>query len=170
MDHLVDFSQGDIIKIHANQIAEFKKIALENKSKKRYRLCLHDSPNNKLQEMFLCRAIDDYCRPDKHYDIPETHTIIEGREAIVLFDDRGKILDAFVLDRNSGCLSYRINGSIYHMTIPLTDVAVDYEVKLGPFSPETNIFPDWAPDGSDKDAIKTFVNDMKQQLKIFLKE
>lgn len=31
------------------------------------------------------------------------------------------------------------------MTVALSDAAVDYEVKSGPFTEQTNIFPDWAP-------------------------
>ncbi len=42
-------------------------------------------------------------------------------------------------------MAYRVNASVYHMTVALSDAAVDYEVKSGPFTEQTNIFPDWAP-------------------------
>ncbi len=168
MDHLVDFSTGDIVKVHSRQLETFQDIAKGNREKQRYRLCLQDSPDNKLQDMILCRTRGDYTPPDKHYDCPESHTILQGTEAIVLFSDEGAIIDAFLLDREKGYLSYRINASLYHMTIPITDVAIDYEVKLGPFSSTSNIYPDWAPDGSNKDEATIFLNKIENEIKRFL--
>ena len=164
MDRISDFSNGNIIKVHSRQIEDFKKIALGNTEKKRYRLCLQDSPGNRLHDMFLCRTRGDYSRPDKHIGIPESHTIIDGREVIVLFSDEGEVLDAFVLDRDGGYLSYRINTDIYHMTITLTDTAIDYEVKLGPFTPSNNIFPDWAPDGGNYEEAQAFLAAIERQV------
>ena len=115
--------------------------------------------------MFLCRTYGDYTRPDKHINCSESHTIIEGREAVILFSDEGVITDVFILDRDSDYLSYRINGAIYHMTIPLSEVAIDYEVKLGPFRPSSNIFPDWAPDGKDQTQSARFLREIKAQVK-----
>ena len=129
MNRYADFSSGEVVKVHTLQLADFKKIALKN-DKQRYRWCNHSHPGDMLQDMFLIRTRGDYVRPDKHINMPESHTIIEGREAIILFSDQGEITDAFLLDRNKGYLSYRINASIYHLTIPLTATAVDYEVKL----------------------------------------
>ena len=167
MEHVVDFSKGDIIKVHTRQLGEFKRIALGNQEKKRYRLCLQDSSENPLQDMLLCRTKGDYTPPDKHIGIPESHTIIEGKEAIVLFSDDGIIVDAFILDKDKGYLSYRINSDIYHMTIPLTEVAIDYEVKLGPFTPDSNIFPEWAPNGKDKAEAEAFLERIEMDVKKF---
>lgn len=167
MDRVVDFSKGNIVKVHTKQLVEFKKYALGNQEKKRYRLCLQDSPENSLQDMLLCRTKGDYTPPDKHIGIPESHTIIEGREAIILFSDDGAVIDAFVLDKDGGYLSYRINSETYHMTIPLTNVAIDYEVKLGPFTPDSNIFPEWAPDGSNKLESEKFLRRIEKEAQKF---
>ncbi|MBQ9361080.1 MAG: WbuC family cupin fold metalloprotein [Lachnospiraceae bacterium] len=166
MEHIADFSKGDVVKVHSSQLLDFREIALNNNAKKRYRLCLHDSPENILQEMFICRTKGDYTRPDKHKGISESHTIIEGREAIILFSDDGEIIDSFILDRNGGYLSYRINADIYHMTIPLTDAAIDYETKTGPFTSESNIYPGWAPDGRDKEEASGFCRKILDKLKL----
>lgn len=165
MDHLADFSIGNVIKIHSSQLQKFKEQAKKNKRKKRYRLCLQESSEGLLQEMIISRCKDDYCRPDKHRGIPESHTILEGSELIVLFDDDGTVTDAFLLDREKGYLTYRINEDIFHMTIPLTETAIDYEVKLGPFQPESNIFPDWAPKEEEKEAVEAFVKKIKAEVK-----
>ncbi len=165
MRHKAEFCQGDIVKVDMNQIRKIKSLVEKEDVCKRYRLCIHDSPDNILQEMFICRYIGDYCMPDKHHNMPESHTIIEGTEAIVLFDDFGGIQDIFILDRDKGYLTYRIDSEVYHMTIPLTEYAVDFEVKPGPFKPEMNIFPKWAPEASDKDAVQNFLNVIMKQIK-----
>ena len=54
MDHVVDFSVGDVVKVHSSQLDEFEKIVSANDTKKRYRLCLHNTPENELQEMLIC--------------------------------------------------------------------------------------------------------------------
>ena len=164
MDHFVDFSSENVVKVHTTQLDDFEKIALNN-TKHRYRWCNHSSPNDMLQDMFLLRTRGDYTRPDKHINMPESHTIIKGREAIILFSDKGEITDAFVLDRDNGYLSYRINTDIYHMTIPLTEVAVDYEVKLGPFSVDSNIYPEWAPHENEVEKAKHFLHDIEEKIK-----
>ena len=169
MDHMVDFSSGDIVKVHSDQLKVFKEHALDNTEKKRYRYCLQESPQNMLHDMLLCRTRGDYTRPDKHNGIPESHTIIEGQELIVLFSDDGIITDAFVLDRDSGYLSYRINADVYHLTIPLTEIAIDYEVKLGPFRADSNIFPSWAPDGTDKEDAMKFWMETERKAKELMK-
>ena len=170
MDHLVDFSVGDVVKVHSRQLDTFQDIAAGNHEKKRYRLCLQDSPENKLQDMILCRTRGDYIRPDKHYYCPESHTILRGIEAIVLFSDDGVIVDAFLLDRENGYLTYRINAALYHMTIPVTDIAIDYEVKLGPFNNKSNIYPAWAPDGTDKNEAAIFLAKVEKDIQMLIKK
>lgn len=170
MDRYVDFLTGDVGKIHQNQLNEMKRIASSNVRKKRYRLCLHESPESSLHEMLICRTKGEYIRPDKHKGISESHTIIEGKEAIILFSDNGEIMDIFILDRNEGYITYRINSEIYHMTIPLTDYAIDYEVKPGPFLPECNIFPSWAPEEDDEEGILLFLNKIEKKMPMYLKQ
>ena len=160
----MDFSMGSVIKVHSSQLKGFKDIALSNDLKRRYRLCLHDNPNNILQEMIICRTRGDYMRPHKHHNMPETHTIIEGRELVVLFSDDGEIIDHFVLDRENGYVSYRINGEIFHMTLSLSETALDYETKPGPFDPYNNIFAQWSPDESDTKEARAFCNRILQKL------
>lgn len=158
MDRVADFSNGDIIKVHSDRLNEFKTIALNNTQRKRYRLCLHDSPENRQQEMLICTTKDDYSRPHKHAGISESHYIIDGSERIVLFDEDGNIKDTFILERSYGYLSYRINSQMYHMSIPISDTVIKLEVKPGPFVPESNIYPDWAPDGTNITETRKYID------------
>lgn len=157
MNKHVDFSEEDVVIIRNSQLEEFMEQAASNTDNAKYRFCMHDSPDNKLQEMFIVRKRGGYCRPDRHADIPETHIIMRGEEAVVLFDEDGTILNIIFLGEKEGVLAYRINGSIYHMTVTLSDWAIDYEAKLGPFTRETNEFPDWAPGNEETDKIESYM-------------
>lgn len=157
MNKHVDFSDGDIVIVKHNQLEQFVEQSKLNTDNPKYRFCMHDSPDNKLQEMFIVRKKNEYCMPDRHEKIPETHIIMRGEEAVVLFDDCGKIIDVIFLGEREGVLAYRINAPVYHMTITLSEWAVDYEIKVGPFSRETNEFPNWAPTNDEQDKIKEFM-------------
>ena len=162
MDRYADFSTGNVVKVHSNQLEEFYHIAAANQEKKRYRLCLHDAPGNKLQEMMICKTNKDYGPPHKHQHIAESHILLQGKELVILFSSDGNVEDAFILDPNNDFLSYRINTDVYHMSIVLSDYSVDYEVKVGPFDPNDNIIPDWAPNIDDKAAVADFVKKVRE--------
>lgn len=156
MNKHADFSKEEIVIVCRNQLDEFIRQSKENTDNQKYRFCLHDSPDNILQEMFIVRAKGEYFRPDKHVGIPETHILLKGEEAVILFKDNGEIDDIIIL--NDDILAYRINKSIYHTMIALSDVAVDYEVRPGPFMPEMSKHPEWAPVYEEKDKIKVFMD------------
>ena len=164
MNKHVDFSQQDVVIIQNSQLEQFIEQSASNTDNAKYRFCMHDTPDNKLQEMFIVRKKGDYCRPDRHADIPETHIIMRGKEAVVLFDEDGKIINIIFLDDKEGVLAYRINASIYHMTVTLSDWAVDYETKLGPFTNELNEFPEWAPKNEETDKIEKYMKYILQEI------
>ena len=157
MNKHVDFSNEDVVVVHKKQVDQFVKQSYNNTDNPKYRFCMHDSPKNALQEMFIVRRKGDYGRPDKNNYIQESHMIMSGEEAVVLFDENGEILNVIFLGGKSDVLAYRINTPIYHMTVTLSDVAVDYEVKPGPFTEATNIFPYWAPIYEEKDKVNEFM-------------
>lgn len=161
----VSFNQDYLIRIDDNVINEIKEKAAKNESGK-YRLCLQHSPQDLLHEMFIVRRKGDYGRPDKHLHTTESHTIIEGAMLVILFDDDGHIKEVFELSKE--CFhTYRIDTNIYHMQIPLTEQVVYYEIKLGPFTEDTNIFPEWAPKASEKKEVTAFMKDLEEKIGIF---
>lgn len=157
MNKHVDFSNKDVVTVQYNQLEQFIAQSESNTDNPKYRFCMHDSPDNRLQEMFIVRKKGDYCMPDRHGSIPETHIIMRGEEAVVLFDEDGQVLNVIFLSENADVLAYRINASIYHMTVTLSEWAIDYEVKPGPFTRETNEFPNWAPSYEEPDKVERFM-------------
>lgn len=165
MESEVYFNQNSVFKIDCRMIEELKAKARANASGK-YRLCMQHSSQDSLHEMFIVRRKGDYGRPDKHLHTTESHTIIDGAMLIVLFEENGQIKEVFELSEKS-YHTYRIDTDIYHMQIPLTDQVVYYEIKQGPFTQETNIFPQWAPEPHDIEKVALFMQKLEQEARKF---
>lgn len=159
------FCKGDIVQVNQSMIESVIASVQMSSEVGCGRICLHDTPNNPLHEMLIIRRREYYSRPDKHTTTSESHLILRGKEAVVFFSDDGEIINSIILEQN-GVIAYRVNTDIYHMIIPLTDIAVDVEVKLGPFNQKSNIFPDWAPDGSIKTDVERFMYEVKSAINL----
>lgn len=165
MENEVYFNQNSLIKIDEEGINELKRKAKANTNGK-YRLCMQHSPQDNLHEMFIVRGKGDYGRPDKHLYTTESHTIVDGAMLVILFEEDGEIREVFELSEES-YRTYRIDTNIYHMQIPLTEQVVYYEVKLGPFTEISNIYPEWAPDQENIDKVTTFMEELKEKIRKF---
>ncbi len=168
MENEVYFNRDSLIRIDKKTINMLKEKAKGNVSGK-YRLCMQHSPQDKLHEMFIVRGKGDYGRPDMHLHTTESHTIVDGAMLVILFEEDGQIREVFELSKE-GYQTYRIDTNIYHMQIPLTEQVVYYEIKLGPFTEETNIFPEWAPAPSDKQKVLEFMNELEEKIRKYREE
>jgi cupin fold WbuC family metalloprotein len=165
MDNKVYFNQSNLIKIDEKVINDLKKKAMENKDGK-FRLCLQHSSQDSLHEMFIVRPKGDYGRPDKHLYTTESHTIVDGAMLVIIFGEDGQIREVFELSKEH-YHTYRIDTNTYHMQIPLTEQVVYYEVKLGPFTDKSNIFPEWAPDLQDTEKVTAYMKELDIKLRNF---
>jgi cupin fold WbuC family metalloprotein len=95
-----------------------------------------------------------YVAPHRHIAIPkpEAFMMLRGELACFVFDDRGQVLERAVLGR-SGCHGIDLAAGTWHTLAPLTEEAVCYEVKPGPWDPTTDKeFAPWAPREGDPKA------------------
>ena len=99
-----------------------------------------------------------------HLHTTESHTIIDGAMLVILFENDGQIKEVFELSAER-YQTYRIDTNVYHMQIPLTDQVVYYEIKLGPFTKETNIFPEWAPAPEEKEKVLEYMRELKERIR-----
>ena len=159
----VIFNENSLVRIDAAVIEDVKERA-RTSDKGRFRFCLQHSSQDELHEMIIVRNKNDYGRPDKHLHTTESHTIIDGAMLVILFEENGDIREVFELSKES-CFTYRIDIDIYHMQIPITEQAVYYEVKQGPFTEKSNIFPEWAPHPEDRDAVERYMMELKKKIK-----
>lgn len=65
MNKHVEFSNEDVVVVHRQQLDQFIEQSYSNTDSPKYRFCMHDSPDNNLQEMFIVRRKGEYCRPDR---------------------------------------------------------------------------------------------------------
>jgi cupin fold WbuC family metalloprotein len=154
----VYYSDAAIVTADDDVIAELKRIAAQN-PRLRSRLCTHPDPSSGLHEMLIVHHREAYVRPHKHFGKPESFHVIEGTARVMVFEDDGKIRD--VLDMapyGQGKLCYyRMPDEVFHSILITSEWLVFHETTAGPFDPSRTAFPDWAPDGSDAEAVKSYV-------------
>ena len=155
----VEFSKEESCFITRGFIESLIQKALENPLKK-YRYCLHQNPESTLHEMVIVTTKSDMKYPDKHMETTESNVILEGKLLVVLFRENGEIQKTFVLEPDN-VFYYRCEKNQYHMTIPLSDVAVYIEIKEGPFNEKSNVYPAWAPNRKDMGKLKAFNEKIK---------
>jgi cupin fold WbuC family metalloprotein len=93
-----------------------------------------------------------YIRPHRHSDPPkaESFVVLEGRIAILIFDDSGRIERRYALGRGDNALGVDIAPGIWHTAAALSDHAVCFEVKPGPYVQAVDKeFAPWAPREGD---------------------
>jgi cupin fold WbuC family metalloprotein len=107
---------------------------------------MEDNPHRFLNVMLR----GTYVRPHRHTDPPkaEAFVILEGQVAFILFDEEGKPVRYEVLGPGEGSTGVGVDvpPGHWHTLTPITEHAICYEVKPGPFSPVTDKeFAPWAP-------------------------
>ena len=93
-----------------------------------------------------------YIRPHRHSDPPkaESFVVLEGRIAILIFDDSGRIERRYAMGRGDPALGVDIAPGIWHTAAALSDHAVCFEVKPGPYIQAVDKeFAPWAPREGD---------------------
>lgn len=163
----VEYITGDIISFSQKDVDELKQKAMRSPDG-RYRYCFHEKGSQGMQEMVFALDRSNYLRPHKHADEPETQLILDGGMLLLLFDEEGTVRDIVEAGRGKNTL-LRIDKSLYHMNLPLTEQVVIYEVRNGGFHDGTNAFPGWAPEAGKKEEAELFLENLRAQVKQFFK-
>ena len=160
---LAYFSKKTPLRVTQQTLAELK-IKMQGLKNRNLRLCLHSSPEAAFHDMIIFERKGKYYRPHKHSDKGETLYILEGKSGIFAFTDDGKVVDACVLEPGK-TLMYKIRPGMYHAIMPITDMVIYHECKLGPFKKlGDSIYPSWAPDGSDQEEAQRYMDDLLKRL------
>jgi len=104
----------------------------------------HASPDSNPHRFLnaICRG--SYCPPHRHVTPPkpESFLLLSGRLAFLMFDDSGAITACHRLGEN-GLFGVDVAPGLWHSIVALSDAAVCYEVKPGPYEPVAD--KDFAP-------------------------
>ena len=123
-------------------------------SRKRKTYNYHKSFDENINRMLNAIEPLSYVQPHKHEDPDkvEVFLVLKGRLLVVIFDDKGNN-ESTILDNKEGKYGIEIPPKVWHTIISLEQNTVIFEVKDGPYNPETDKnFAKWAPKESDADA------------------
>jgi len=139
IDEVTWFSELDIV--------DLKKRASAN-ARNRVRVCVHRSPQQLVHEMLIVHGASCYIRPHKHPKYCESMTVLEGYASVFLFDDYGNVTKRVEMGPpGSGDNFYQnMPSNVYHSMVIKSEYLVFFEVTQGPFTPQSSVFPPWAPE------------------------
>ncbi len=109
----------------------------------------------------LCNALEPgtYVRPHRHpgTDRWELFLVLRGAAAVLIFDDRGTVVERTELVERGAVQGVEIPPRTWHTIVSLRPGTILFEVKPGPYSPTTDKqFADWAPDERDRESAAEF--------------
>jgi len=94
-----------------------------------------------------------YVTPHRHLDPPksESFLVLSGEMAFFAFDDKGSVIRQVLLGRDP--VGVDIQPGVWHTLVVLSEEAVCFEVKPGPYSAANDKdFAPWAPREGDSEA------------------
>lgn len=118
----------------------------ESSSRRRFPKILH-KPGAEFNQVFNFNMQDTYMQPHLHpgEEKNEEIHVIEGKMAVIYFDDAGKISKVTVLEKERQTM-IRVPAFTWHTYVMLTDTAISYETMMGKYDPKTwKHFAAWAP-------------------------
>jgi cupin fold WbuC family metalloprotein len=107
---------------------------------------IHEQPSDLVQRFFVVALRDAYFRPHRHLARSELALLLQGRIAVLTFDDAGRVISRDEIGEGTGELGYETPRAQWHTLIVMSDTATFLEVKEGPYDPATAVeFAPWAP-------------------------
>ena len=117
-------------------------------SRKRLNHNFHSGPEDNPHRFLNVLLRGTYIRPHRHLHPPkaETFLVLEGRAAIVVFNDGGNVTDRYQLANElDGALGIDLAAGVWHTVIALSERVVCFEVKPGPWDAASDKeFAAWA--------------------------
>lgn len=135
-----------MIKATTSETIDAMLAAADEAPRRRTHLNLHESPDDPIQRLFVASKRDAYFPPHRHPRIDETAIMVRGVFDILTFDDDGVVTDRRRCSPDSGLITFEIAANVWHCGVVMSDDAVFFEVKSGPYDPATiSDFAPWAP-------------------------
>jgi cupin fold WbuC family metalloprotein len=139
--------------------------------RKRTNYNFHKFAGDTLQRMLNVLNTGTYLRPHKHVnpDKREAFVILEGKVAVIEFEELGMPSQCVVLDPRNKVYGCEIEPGKWHGLVCLEDNTVLYEVKDGPYIVETDkVFAPWSPEEGSvgaQDYIQKLITELNLEIK-----
>lgn len=117
---------------------------------------LHASPDEPCQRLLNAVCPDSYIRPHQHTDsvTPECLLALRGTFALVEFHQDGEIAAVETFGEGAPAAVVEIPPLQWHTVLALTEGAILFEAKSGPYRPEAaKRFAGWAPAEGDPSQV-----------------
>lgn len=107
---------------------------------------VHPQLSDPVQRLFVAARPDSYFRPHRHPEKWELVLVISGAFELLVFDDDGCLTARQRLGPDAGAIAVELPANTWHTWLALSDDAVFFETKQGPFDPQTTSeFAPWSP-------------------------
>ncbi|MEX0685295.1 MAG: WbuC family cupin fold metalloprotein [Balneolales bacterium] len=130
--------------------------ASRKSSRRRVILPIHRTQDALVQRMINFLQTGTFIRPHKHplAHAAESLILLKGSLRFFIFDDMGIIDKQFDMDENDNINLIDIEPQTWHNFIVTKPDTVIFEVKRGPYDPETDKeFADWSPEEGSQKAL-----------------
>lgn len=129
-------------------LKEKAKIADRKRTNFNFHETMGENPHRFLNVMLK----DSYFTPHRHLNPPkhESFLVLEGEVAFFIFSETGEITETYILGKDK-LWGIDIKPGVWHTIAVLSEIAVCYEVKPGPYVVTNDKeFAPWAPHEGNK--------------------
>lgn len=131
--------------------------AARQSPRRRMNYNFHSGPEDNPHRFLNVMLRDTYVAPHRHLRPPkaESFLVLEGCIVLITFEDDGAIRGRHYLGDRAPATAHGIDlePGVWHTLTAISDHAVCYEVKPGPWDPATDKeFAPWAPREGDPQA------------------
>jgi cupin fold WbuC family metalloprotein len=131
MNNNAIFNTSDIFCVSESDIAHITEQAKLSDTG-RFRICLHQSTDDLIQEMLIAMSSHSRLTPHKRPGTRRTYSIIQGQLRLVLFSEKGTIQSTLDMTQHTHRF-VRLSADFFILPIPLTPNVVLHEIAEGPF-------------------------------------
>lgn len=134
-----------------------------NSTRRRHPKILHE-PGDEFNRVVNFILPDSYMQPHLHPGEEKIEHIylIQGKIAVLFFDDRGTVQEVVVLEQ--GLLEQvEVPAFTWHTYVMLSEYAISYETMMGLYEPKTwKKFAEWAPPENSAESL-SYLNSLKAE-------
>ena len=156
------FNTAALVQVDAGTV-EMLKARATAAAKRRFRLCLHNSTQDPVQEMVVVHCGGMYSRPHRHPGRCMSFQMIEGEQLVYLFDESGGVTDVIEMGgAGSGkTFCFRLQAGRWYMPVTQSEYVVFHETLAGPNrNGEGTEYARWSPVEEDHEGIRAFLDSM----------
>lgn len=158
----VFYLRGDMRLLKGGMVRFLQRQA-ESNPRQRCRICIHESPDAPIHEMFIAHGRNVFVPPHAHMSRSETFTVLSGLVTVFLLDSGGNYLDSIPMgDISTGrSLCVHIPAGQWHSQAFESDMVIFHEVTSGPFLPQDTKALWDTNDDKQKTHQKNFLNGLR---------